>query len=75
MNKLNLTKNCKLLAIFLSVLLVGGCSKVFNQVMLAQADAFCEPRGGIYNLTVNDANSVTFYAYCKNGERKTLKSN
>ena len=65
-------RNYKLLIVFIALSL-SGCAKVFNQAKLAEADRFCSTRGGIYSLTVFDAASISFYAYCKNGERSLLK--
>ena len=65
-------KNNKLLAIFLSVLLVSACSKTLTQGHLADAIKFCDDKGGIYEINIYDGNEK--FVNCKNGVNSKINS-
>jgi hypothetical protein len=63
-------KNCKMLVIILSVLLVSACSKVLTQHHLKDADTVCKDKGGIYELRVLGTNET--FVYCKDGSKDQI---
>lgn len=60
-------KNSKLLIVFLSVLLVGACSKVIKQKDIEQANQYCKDKEGVFSISVISEHTERDIT-CKNGD-------